>query len=73
METQNKLLKAGNQAEILLQSDSLSTTGKTERFSESCVIKRKQCRSIRVKAEGLLHHKSDQLHAAASGSGERLW
>lgn len=68
----NKLLNAGNQAEILLQSDSLSTNGKAERFSEFCVMKRKQCGSIRVKAEGLLRHKSDQFHSAVSGSGEKL-
>lgn len=59
-------------AEILLQSDSLSTTGKAETFRKSCVIKRKQCRYLRGKAQGLFHHKSVELITAVSGSGKKL-
>lgn len=71
MEIQNKLLKAGILDEILLQFDSLSTNGKAEMSRESYVMKRKQCRYLRVGAEDLLHDESVQLGTAVSGSGEK--
>lgn len=68
MKIQSKLLKAGILAEILLQADSLSTNSEAGMFSESCVIKRKQCGYLIV-VEGLLHPKSVELVSPVSGSG----